>query len=360
MKAIILAAGAGTRMRGFCHTLPKPMLPIANRPIIATTITRLGALGVDQVGVVVGHQGDRLRQLLGSGAQLGVEISYIWQHEKLGTGHAVSLCEDFVAGEPFALMWGDVMTHGENYARIAERYDQGDCDAVLAVFRVADACRTAAVDVADGWVTGITERPAPGTRLNAYANAGIFIWPAAMLEVVRRLERSPRGEIEFTDGIAEFVASGSRVAALELNGYRENITDPEACVRVNRLLMTEMIAPLTSEVAASARMADDVSLCEVEVQETATIGERCVLGPQVSVGEGACIGAGCRIGPNVAIGPGCVVGDGTALRESLLLPEATLGENVSLEYAMVDAGAKVPAGTSLAGSAEAVCDIIAP
>jgi NDP-sugar pyrophosphorylase family protein len=359
MKAIILAAGKGTRMRGLCRSLPKPMLPIANRPIIATTISRLGELGVDHVAVVVGHEGERLTELLGPTAPNGARITYVWQEEKLGTGHAVSLCEEFVASDPFALMWGDVMTHASNYTRIAERYARGDCDAVLTVFRVPDACRTAAVDVTDGLVTGITERPEPGTRLNAFANAGIFVWPARMFEMVRRLKKSPRGEYEFTDGIAGFVASGGRVAALELNGYRENITDPEACVRVNELLLNELVRPDTSRLALSVDIGDRVSFRGSDVHANAHIGRDCALGPHVSVGNDVQIGDGCRIGPNVSIGAGSVIGPGSMIGNSVLLPDTRVGRDAVLDYAMTDAGAILPDATSVIGSADGVRELLA-
>ena len=390
MKAVVLAAGKGKRMRGLCSTLPKPMLPIANRPIVTVTLDRLRSMGIEELGLVVGHEQERLRSLLGSAPPEGPAITYIAQDRPLGTGHAVALCEDFVAGQPFALMWGDVLAHGANYPRVADRFDQGDCEAVLTVIRVPDASTTAAVDVDRGFVTGITEKPPLGSRPNAFANAGIFIWPPAIFDTLRGLQPSPRGEYEFTDAILRFVQSKAPIAALELQGYRENVTSPESCVRANELLLGEVLPSPPVDPPGTAGSAESVSGCRiahgaliyegctlrqctlgqdcavgpraslerVEIQAGATVEPGCTLGPLVSVGEGAVVRAGARLGPNVSVGPGCVVGADAQLANAILLPGSTVGDAAAVEWAMLDAGVELDAGRKLAGSANEVREVL--
>ncbi|MFO7899896.1 MAG: sugar phosphate nucleotidyltransferase [Planctomycetota bacterium] len=358
MKAVILAAGEGRRMRGLCAGLPKPMLPLANRPIITNTFDRLSSMGVDRVGLVVGHEGRRLQELMGDGRDYGMDIAYVWQEEKLGTGHAVGLSEEFVGDAPFVLTWGDVVTRADNYPLIAERYEAGDCDAVLTVFQVPDASATAAVDVEDGRVVGITEKPPPGTRPNAMANAGIFIWPPAIFRCLCDLQPSPRGEYEFTDAIARFVASGGRVAAHPLRGYRENVTDPETCIATNREILDELLADGACRIAPDSRRNDHVELITSEVKPGANIGRDCRVGPHVSVGENARIGPGCLIGPNVSVGPNCSVGARCELSHAILMPGCTVGPASRLSYAVVDAGLELGGRIHWQGATDRVVELL--
>jgi len=89
MKAVILAAGRGTRMRGLCAHTPKPMMPLANRSILSIIFARLREMDVDQVALVVGFEGEQLQKLVGDGREFGVQVTYVWQKEQLGTATVI-------------------------------------------------------------------------------------------------------------------------------------------------------------------------------------------------------------------------------------------------------------------------------
>jgi len=392
MKAAILAAGRGTRMRGLCSVTPKPMLPLANRPILSLIFSRLKQMGVDEVALVIGFEGNKLEQLIGDGHQYGMDVTYIWQTEQLGTAHAALLCEEFVAGEPFVLIFGDILTRNDNYAAMAEQFRRDDVEAVLTVFPVEDASNGAAVDIEDGWVRRIVEKPPPGTIPNAYNNAGIFIWPADVFDLIRDLELSPRGEYEFTDGIVRFLEQGRPLAAFELLGYWENITDPETCIRMNHNLLLEVLPPGAdladpqAKVAGSAyitqcrlaagavvgegckldgstldencRLGDNVSARCAEIGPGAAIGEGCRLGSHVSIGEGAVIAPGCTIGPNASVGPGCVIGEGSTITSTIVLDGSTVGAGSSLTHAMLGYRVEIEAGRTLSGTPEEAVEVL--
>jgi NDP-sugar pyrophosphorylase family protein len=392
MKAVILAAGKGTRMRGLCAATPKPMLPLANRPILSTIFSYLRNVDVEDVALVVGFEGDQLKELVGDGNRYGLRVTYVWQEEQLGTAHATWLCEEFIGRDPFVLIFGDILTRGDNYPAMAKRFHDGSCDAVLTVFPVDDPSQGAAVDVEDGLVRGIFEKPPPGTMPNAYNNAGIFIWPAEILDCIRDLELSPRGEYEFTDGIIRYIEEGHRVAAYELKGYWENITDPEACIRMNQNLLADFLPPDTVTVDEAAQVADgarisqsgvaagaqvgagcviedsrleagctlaaNVSVRHAEVAAGAQIGEGCRIGPYASIGPDAVIGAKAAIGPNASVGEGCRVGPGASLTSSILLPGAALGANGSLMHAMVAFDKALPDGEKIAGTPEQASEVL--
>jgi len=392
MKAVILAAGKGKRMRGLCSTTPKPMIPIANRPILSIIFSRLKAMGVNEVALVVGFEGQQLKKLVGDGSEYGVHVTYVWQEEQLGTGHATLLCEDFVAGESFVLIFGDILTRGDNYAAMAELFHSSSADAVLTVFSVEDPSNGAAVDVQDGRVVGIVEKPPPGTMLNAYNNAGIFIWPADIFDMIRHLELSPRGEYEFTDGIITFVNQGRRLAAYELLGYWENITDPEACIRMNQNLLLEFLPPASPVVDPSAqtgealrlsncsvaagaaigadcrledstigegcRIGDGVSVKHAEIGPDAVIGDGCRLAPYVSIGEGAVVESGASVGPNTAVGARCVVRADASVASTIMLDGSEIGAGSSLVHTMLAYDAKIAAGEKITGAPDKAVELL--
>ncbi|MFO7899712.1 MAG: sugar phosphate nucleotidyltransferase [Planctomycetota bacterium] len=386
MKAVILAAGKGTRMRGLSHSMPKPMLPVANRPMVSVILSRLRTMDVDEVALVIGYKGEKVKEQLGDGGRFGLRITYVWQEEQLGTAHAALLCEDFIADDPFVLIFGDILTRSDNYPAMAERFRQEGVDGVLTVFPVEDPSNGAAVEVEAGRVKQIVEKPEPGTVQNAYNNAGIFVWPAEILDEIRDLELSPRGEYEFTDGILRYMDKGKHVAALELQGYWENITDPESSIRMNQHLLTELLPPerqevddgaevddraeITSshvaagasigkgarieecEIGAGADVGANVTARAVEIGEGARVGAGCRLGPHVSVGSGAAIGPGCAVGPNASLGANVVVGERTTVTSTILLDGVEVGPGSSIVHAMVDYGARIGDGENIAGGPE--------
>src|SRR5690554_896173 len=107
MKAIILAAGQGTRLRPVTLTMPKPLVPVANKPLIEFATDVLRNAGLTDIGIVVNDLQSSIVQTLGNGAKLGVNLNYIVQAEQKGLAHAIGLCEDFVGGEPFCVYLGD-------------------------------------------------------------------------------------------------------------------------------------------------------------------------------------------------------------------------------------------------------------
>lgn len=107
MKAIILAAGQGTRLRPVTLTMPKPLVPVANKPLIAYSIDILRNAGLTDIGIVVNDLSSPITAQLGNGEGLGVNIHYIVQEEQLGLAHAVSISQDFLGDEPFCMFLGD-------------------------------------------------------------------------------------------------------------------------------------------------------------------------------------------------------------------------------------------------------------
>ncbi|MFP4056751.1 MAG: sugar phosphate nucleotidyltransferase [Candidatus Brocadiia bacterium] len=323
MKAVLLAAGKGTRMQGLCDELPKPLMPVASRPVLVHTIGQLEEAGVSDVLLVVGHQARLVRN--GLGRRCGnVRLHYALQEDPRGTGQATALAEDFAAGQPFLMMFGDIVTSRRHLPEIAAIYAEERPSALLSVRYFRDPASGGAVYVEGDRVVRIVERPEPGQTTTHYINAGIFVLPPEIFDLLRQVELSPRGEYELTDAIAMLLEAGRTVRAYELEGFWINVTDPATCLEAQRELFAETGVP-GSQVPP-----------HVAVDGPVVVAGSCELGP-------------CRLGPNVSVSEACTVGAGARVRDAIVLAGGTVGQDAIVEGAVVGMNARVEPGARLVG-----------
>lgn len=240
MKAVILAAGKGTRMRELTQALPKPMLKVKDKPILEHIIEGLRSAGIGEFCIITGFRADVIEDYFGSGERLGVRISYARQEVQDGTGKAPELAKGFVAADPFLLTYGDILVKPETYAQMVERFDHGKFDGVITV--------TPGQDVTKGGLNffdaefrliKVVEKPSAAeiTKYQAeghlkpgapvWYNAGIYVFKPSLFEFTARLQKSPRGEYELPDAINAMVSSGHKIAGLEIPGRWVDVRDPE-------------------------------------------------------------------------------------------------------------------------------------
>lgn len=233
-KAVLLAAGRGTRMGELTSNLPKPMLEVRGQPVLAHIIEGLRkTAGITDFLIVVGWHADIVRAFFGEGDRMGVRIAYATQVVQDGTGKVVELAREFAGGQPFILGYGDILVDDDNYARLAHLTD--DVEAIISVKRNEDISKGGAVFVNDRFeLIDLREKPAPGERTSPWYNAGIYTFRPSIFDFTARLERSPRGEYELTDAIRDLALSGKKVQALELTGAWADVRDPEILAQLNR------------------------------------------------------------------------------------------------------------------------------
>jgi len=231
-KAVILAAGRGTRMKGLTEDLPKPMIKVQGSPILETIVHGLVENGVQEILIVVGYRPEVIRDYFGEGEAFGCAISYVTQEVQDGTGRVVDLAIDFSDGDPFVLSYGDILVPAESYADLVEFTG---VDSKISVKINEDVSKGGAVFIDDeGWLTGLIEKPGPGDPTSPYYNAGIYSFSARIFEYTAKLEKSPRGEYELTDAIAAMVEEGLKVKAVELTGDWADVRDPEVVESLNQ------------------------------------------------------------------------------------------------------------------------------
>ncbi len=224
-KAVILAAGRGMRMKSLTEDCPKPMLPLDGRPMLAHQIERLESTGIAKICIVVGYKAEMVREYFAAHPPRTASLRYELQATPDGTGSAARLAKDFAAGEPFLLTFGDIMVDASVYARLLAL--ARGAEIVLAVKRVEDPYRGAAVYVNGGRVVKIVEKPPKGASTTNFNNAGIYVFSPSVFEKLARLQPSARGEYDLTDAIQETVAAGEPVHCLEIDGFWRDVGRPE-------------------------------------------------------------------------------------------------------------------------------------
>jgi dTDP-glucose pyrophosphorylase len=232
-KAVLLAAGRGTRMRDLTADLPKPMINVRGKPILLHIVEGLQTAGIKNFLIIVGYHGDTVREYFGDGTCFGLRIKYATQVVQDGTGRVVDLARDFTENSPFVLSYGDILVDPHNYKSIVDLGD--DVEAIISVKRDEDVSKGGAVFLNEQMeLIDLREKPKPGEKTSPWYNAGLYAFRSGIFEFTARLQPSPRGEYELTDAIRELAQSGKKVKALELIGEWADVRDPEILAKLNR------------------------------------------------------------------------------------------------------------------------------
>jgi dTDP-glucose pyrophosphorylase len=243
-KAVVLAAGRGTRMRELTAEVPKPMIQVRGKPVLQHIIEGLRDAGIPELLVIVGYHADAVRNFLGDGSRYSISIQYAAQTVQDGTGRVVDLARSFVGDRPFILSYGDILVDSANYKRVVDISE--DIEALITVTRGEDVSKGGAVFVNEQMeLVDLREKSQPGevqgwSELSQHAgpfyNAGLYAFRSSIFEFTAKLEPSPRGEYELTDAIRDLAQSGRKVQALELTGEWADVRDPEILAKLNQPL----------------------------------------------------------------------------------------------------------------------------
>lgn len=240
MKAIILAAGKGTRMRELTSDVPKPMLPVQGKPILEHILEGLLQAGIRDICIITGYRAEVVESYFGNGARWNSSIHYVRQVTQDGTGKAPELAKAFAGDDSFLLTYGDILVRPSTYQRMLARFAEADFSGLVTVTpgqdvtkgginffdeafclrRIVEKPTTAQVEqfLKEGWHK-------PGQPV--WYNAGIYVFRPALFRYTAVLQKSPRGEYELPDAINAMLADGGRVAGLEIEGRWVDVRDPE-------------------------------------------------------------------------------------------------------------------------------------
>ena len=330
MQVVVLSAGTGTRMRPLTDTLPKPMLPVAGRPICGHVAHDAVAAGADELVFVVGYEAETVRDYFGSEYE-GVPVSYVEQPERRGTADALRVAREELDGA-FAVLNGDNLYDADSLRQL---FASGPA---VGATRVAEPGNYGVLDVTDGVVTSIVEKP--DDPPSSLVNAGAYVFPAEARDWLD-VNESDRGEYEITDVLARVIREHA-VTPVEFDHWLD-VGRPWELLAANEWKLADQETRVEGEVAEDADLADGVV---VEAGATVHAG--------VTVAGPARICTGAEVGPNaylrgaVYVGPAAKVGHAVEVKNSVVMADAAVPHLSYVGDSLLAPEVNLGAGTQVA------------
>lgn len=296
MKAIIPAAGFGTRLRPLTFTRPKPTLRVANQSIIVHAIRSLTEAGITEIGIVVSDLTLQAVEQAVSGIE-GVHITFIDQPEMLGLGNAVLMGREFVGQDDFCVYLGDNLFEN-GVSSYVNTFNASGADGVMALVEVPDPSAFGVAELNEaGRVMRLVEKPkVPASNL---AVAGLYCFRPAFFDHLAALKLSPRGEYEITDAIVSLMDQGGHVQGVKVEGWWRDTGQAADLIDANRLLLERLEDSVLGEVHNSRLTG------RVVIELGAVVRNSTIMGP-VTIASGAVI-ENAYIGSFTSVGKGSVI-----------------------------------------------------
>jgi mannose-1-phosphate guanylyltransferase len=319
MRAMVLAAGLGTRLRPITYAVPKPMVPVLNRPVMEHIVRLLARNGFAEAIVNLHWFPQTIEGYFGDGTDFGIELTYSREEKLLGTSGGVRNAASFL-GDSFLVISGDALTDLDLGA-MREFHESHDGIATLATKRVHDTTQFGvAITGGGGRIQGFQEKPEAAEALSDLANCGIYMFRREIFDYFPEPGTSKAAGPDDPDGFADWamdvfpklLENDVPFYSHEIDAYWNDIgnLDELRSGNLDALRGTVEIESEVPEVAEGVRSASPLDGVEVE-------------GPAL-IGVGVRIGLGARIQGPAIVGDSCTIGPGAWVRDSILLAGAEL------------------------------------
>jgi mannose-1-phosphate guanylyltransferase len=341
MRAMILAAGLGTRLRPLTYVMPKPVAPVLNRPIVARIAERLAEHGFEDVVTNVSYLPEQIREVLGDGSEFGLKVSYSEEPEPLGTAGGVGKVRDFLSEtDSFLIISGDALTDIDLSAmrEAHEANVERGAIATLATKRVDDTTQFGvAITDEEGRIQGFQEKPEPAEALSDLANCGIYMFRKEIFDHFPPPDhRSPAGDDDQPPGFVDWAMDvfpglldgDVPFYSHEIDAYWNDIGSVGEFVQGN----LDALSGAVSIEAPAAQVSEGIYAGEGSDLDGVKVKA------PVLIGTGCQVGSGVDLHGPVVVGDGCRLGAGAMLRDCVVLP-----------------GAEVPAGALVVGGLYGAC-----
>jgi mannose-1-phosphate guanylyltransferase len=325
VQALVLVGGEGTRLRPLTEAMPKPVVPLVDRPFIAHLIDWLARHGVEEVVLACGFLPDAMREVLGDGEPGGPRLTWVAEPEPLGTAGAMKFAEPHL-DERFLALNGDVLTDLDLTA-LVRFHEEAGARATLGLYPVEDTSAYGLVRRDDdGRVLEFLEKPEDPSQAGAgEVNAGAYVLERDVLGLV-----PPGREVSIEREVFPALV-GEGLYARRLEGYWMDIGTPERYLQATWDILEGRVATRVATRPDGVHVAPGA-----EVHSGASVGPRAV------VSEGCRVGAGAQIEESVLLA-GCEIGEGARIGGSILSPGVVVAAGAGLEGAVVGADERVPA-----------------
>jgi len=331
MQALILAGGEGTRLRPLTSTVPKPVVPLVDRPFIAFMLDWLRGHGVEDIVISCGHMAAGVRNVLGDGAAFGVRLRYVEEPQPMGTGGALKYAESLLE-DRFFMLNGDVLTDLDLGAQLAQ-HERTGATATLALTPVEDPTNYGLVRTTDdGRVTEFVEKPSSDQIDTQNISAGAYVLERSVLDLLRPDQPA---SIE-RDVFPRLVNNGLYGCVSE--NYWLDIGTPERYLQATFDILEGTVGTAFGERTGGAYLV---------VEQTVDNSGRII--PSALVEGGCSIAEGAQVGGRVVLEQGVLVGRNTTIERAVVLRGAEIGENCTLRGCIVGGGVRIGDNTHVEG-----------
>lgn len=338
MKAVILAAGKGTRLKPFTSTKQKHLLPVAGRPFLHFLIENLRKAGFEDkdIGIVVGNKKEQIEEFLKVNK---IDARMIEQKEQLGTAHALQHAKDFVGNEDFVVMMGDNLYSSEDMAEISKQKD-----VCISGAEHARPEQFGALIIEDNYLRGIIEKQkrVESTAGPVLVNTGLYKFTPKVFEFLEKLERSDREEFELTDAVSALAKEGP-VSVHKAKGYWVDFTYPWHVFDANEFLLNRMEGKIEGRVSDKATVNG-----KVVIEEGAEILPNVHIEGPVYISKGCKVGPNCNLRPGTFLGENVRIGNGCDIKNSIIMKNSTAAHLNYVGDSVIGENCNLGAGTNIA------------
>ncbi|MFW9895342.1 MAG: bifunctional sugar-1-phosphate nucleotidylyltransferase/acetyltransferase [Candidatus Thorarchaeota archaeon] len=344
MKAVILAAGKGERLVPITSSRPKPMIPLAGKPLLEHTILGLKNAGVDEILLVVGYKEEIIKNYFGNGEEkFKIKLTYVTQKEQLGTGDAVNYARNFVQNNPFFLLYGDLVVESSIFKEILKKFDEINVNGLMTLYEVQNPQDYGIISLnSEGFVEKITEKPNSKLNLGNLANAGIYIFDSLIFRAIENTEKSIRGEYEFTDSMQILInqLNGKIIGYNIKDSFWNDIGLPWQLFNANSFYLDRIEHKILGDIEQNVQISGTVHIGRNTVVKSGTY----IQGP-CYIGENSLIGPNAFLRPYSSIGDNCHVGM-SEVKNSIIFSCASaphfnyVGDSIICEGVNLGAGSK--------------------
>lgn len=307
MKAVILAAGEGKRLMPITSTRPKPMIPIAGKPLLEHTVLGLKEAGIEDILLIVGYKEDVIKAHFGNGIdKFDINIEYITQEKYLGTANAVSYAKEFIKDELFLMMYGDILVDPAVFKDVLKKFNENKVEGLISLVEVKNPQEFGIISLnSKGFVEKIIEKPSPKLNVGNLANAGVFVFDPQIFQAIEKTEKSIRGEYEFTDSMQILInhLKGNIFGYIIKNYFWSDIGLPWQLLDANAFLLDRIEGNILGNVEENVHIFGKVYIGKNTnvksgsyIQGPCYIGENCLIGPNAFIRPYTSVGDNCHIG----------------------------------------------------------------
>jgi len=343
MKAVILAAGEGVRLRPLTLTRPKHLICLGGKPLLGHTLDALKAVGLNKALVVIYYMADRLKQSFGDGSAFGMELKYSLQDGVRGTADATGLAKSYV-DEDFLLIYGDLVVTPNLIEKVVNFHEENQPVATIAVTPVEHPEHYGIVELVDSKVTNIVEKPSPDEAPSHLANAGIYVLSPEIFEMIDRTSASKRDELEITDSLRLLIQEKKSVLAFQIPRQEWlDVGRPWDLLEANQQILNRLDFTVDGEIEEGAHLIGPTAIAE-----GARIRSGAYIEGPVFIDSNSDIGPNCYIRPHTSIGKDVRVGNACEIKNSIIMDKTHIGHLSYVGDSVIGEKCNLGAGTTVA------------